>query len=79
MTSAPAAANRPRLSPRLRLLVAFLCALVLVDTMFFTALTPLLPYYKHLAGLSKAGAGIRPAPGYLRFQPSTPLTWGNTR
>ncbi len=26
--------------------------------MFFTALTPLLPYYKHLAGLSKAGAGI---------------------
>ena len=40
------------------MLVAFLCALVLVDTMFFTALTPLLPYYKHLAGLSKAGAGI---------------------
>ncbi len=58
MTSAPAAVTRPKLSPRLRLLVAFLCALVLVDTMFFTALTPLLPYYKHLAGLSKAGAGI---------------------
>jgi MFS family permease len=58
MTSAPPAVSRPRLSPRLRLLVAFLCALVLVDTMFFTALTPLLPYYKHLAGLSKAGAGI---------------------
>ena len=58
MTSAPPAVPRPKLSPRLRLLVAFLCALVLVDTMFFTALTPLLPYYKHLAGLSKAGAGI---------------------
>lgn len=40
------------------MLVVFLCALVLVDTMFFTALTPLLPYYKHLAGLSKTGAGI---------------------
>jgi MFS family permease len=58
MTGAPAAVTRPKLSPRLRLLVAFLCALVLVDTMFFTALTPLLPYYKHLAGLSKGGAGI---------------------
>jgi MFS family permease len=58
MTSAPPAVSRPKLSPRLRLLVAFLCAIVLVDTMFFTALTPLLPYYKHLAGLSKAGAGI---------------------
>ena len=58
MTSAPPAVPRPKLSPRLRLLVVFLCALVLVDTMFFTALTPLLPYYKHLAGLSKTGAGI---------------------
>jgi MFS family permease len=58
MTSAPPTASRPRLSPRLRVLVVFLCAVVLVDTMFFTALTPLLPYYKHLAGLSKAGAGI---------------------
>jgi MFS family permease len=58
MTSAPPAVTRPKLSPRLRVLVVFLCALVLVDTMFFTALTPLLPYYKHLAGLSKTGAGI---------------------
>ena len=58
MTSAPPAATRPRLSPRLRLLVVFLCALVLVDTVFFTALTPLLPYYKQLAGLSKTGAGV---------------------
>jgi MFS family permease len=34
------------------------CALVLVDTMFFTALTPLLPHYAHVAGLSKSGAGF---------------------
>jgi MFS family permease len=39
-------------------LLAFVCALVLVDTIFFTALTPLLPYYVHAAGLTKAGAGI---------------------
>jgi MFS family permease len=32
--------------------------LVLIDTMFFTALTPLLPHYVHAAGLTKAGAGI---------------------
>jgi MFS family permease len=36
----------------------FVCALVLVDTIFFTALTPLLPHYAHAARLSKAGAGI---------------------
>src|SRR5260221_11249925 len=47
-----------RLPPRVRVLLGFVCALVLVDTMFFTALTPLLPYYVHSAGLSKAGAGI---------------------
>lgn len=58
MTSAPPALTRPKLSPRLRLLLAFLCALVLVDTVFFTALTPLLPHYTQSAGLSKAGAGI---------------------
>jgi len=39
-------------------LLAFVCALVLVDTTFYTALTPLLPYYVHTAGLTKAGAGI---------------------
>jgi MFS family permease len=31
---------------------------VLVDTIFFTALTPLLPHYVHGLGLSKAQAGI---------------------
>jgi MFS family permease len=47
-----------RLTPRLRVLLAFVCALVLVDTVFFTALTPLLPHYTRMAGLSKAGAGF---------------------
>jgi MFS family permease len=42
----------------LRALLWFVCVLVLVDTMFFTALTPLLPHYAHAAGLSKAAAGI---------------------
>jgi RimJ/RimL family protein N-acetyltransferase/MFS family permease len=50
--------RQARLPPGVRGLLAFVCFLVLVDTMFFTALTPLLPYYVHTAGLSKAGAGI---------------------
>jgi len=49
---------RPRLSRPVFALLAFVCALVLVDTLFFTALTPLLPHYVHVAGLTKAGAGI---------------------
>jgi MFS family permease len=48
----------PRLTPAVRSLLGFVCALVLVDTMFFTALTPLLPHYAHVAGLSKSGAGF---------------------
>jgi MFS family permease len=48
----------PKLTPQLRALLGFACALVLVDTMFFTALTPLLPHYTQVAGLSKSGAGI---------------------
>jgi MFS family permease len=39
-------------------LLAFVCALVLVDTVFFTALTPLLPHYVRSVGLTKAGAGL---------------------
>jgi MFS family permease len=42
----------------MRALLIFVCALVLVDTIFFTALTPLLPHYVRTAGLSKAGAGL---------------------
>ena len=41
-----------------RALLLFVCVLVLVDTLFFTALTPLLPHYTHVAHLSKSGAGI---------------------
>jgi MFS family permease len=50
--------SRTPLSAPERRLLLFVCALVLVDTMFFTALTPLLPHYTRLAGLSKSGAGI---------------------
>ena len=50
--------RRLPLTRPLRALLLFVCVLVLVDTMFFTALTPLLPHYTHMAGLSKAGAGI---------------------
>jgi MFS family permease len=39
-------------------LLALVCALVGVDTVFFSALTPLLPHYAAAAGLSKAAAGI---------------------
>ena len=39
-------------------LLIYVCALVLVDTIFFTALTPLLPYYTHVAHLSESEAGI---------------------
>lgn len=49
---------RVRLAPPVRALLGFVCALVLADTIFFTALTPLLPHYTQVAGLSKPGAGI---------------------
>jgi MFS family permease len=39
-------------------LLIFVCALVFTDTVFYTALTPLLPHYAHAAHLSKAQAGI---------------------
>jgi MFS family permease len=48
----------PTLQPRVRVLLLFVCGLVLVDTIFFTALTPLLPHYAHVAHLTKAGAGL---------------------
>ena len=51
------AGDRSQGSSMLRL-VAFVSALVLVDTVFFTALTPLLPHYTREAGLTKAGAGV---------------------
>ena len=47
-----------RLTTPVRALLGFICVLVLTDTVFFTALTPLLPYYTHVAHLSKSEAGI---------------------
>src|SRR5208282_3428460 len=49
--AAPASTLPPGLLP-------LICAAVLVDTVFFTALTPLLPHYVHVLGLSKTGAGF---------------------
>jgi MFS family permease len=50
--------TQSRLDFPIRRLLALVCALVLVDTIFFSALTPLLPHYAKVAELSKAGAGI---------------------
>ncbi|HEX8006401.1 MAG TPA: MFS transporter [Trebonia sp.] len=47
-----------RLDPPLLRLLGFVCAIVLADTVFFSALTPLLPHYTRVAGLSKAEAGV---------------------
>ena len=47
-----------RLTTPVRALLGFVCALVLTDTVFFTALTPLLPHYVQEVGLTKAGAGL---------------------
>jgi MFS family permease len=52
------ARQQARLPRGVPALLGFVCALVLVDTVFFTALTPLLPHYVHAVGLTKAGAGI---------------------
>jgi MFS family permease len=52
------ARSRLRLDPPLLRLLGFVCAIVLVDTVFFSALTPLLPHYTRVAGLSKAAAGV---------------------
>jgi len=41
-----------------RRLLALVGAVVLVDTMFYAALTPLLPHYAQELGLSKSGAGV---------------------
>lgn len=50
--------SRLGLDPGLLRLLGFVCAIVLVDTVFFSALTPLLPHYTRAAGLSKAAAGV---------------------
>ncbi|HEX8053648.1 MAG TPA: MFS transporter, partial [Thermoleophilaceae bacterium] len=42
----------------MRRLLLLVCAIVLVDTMFYAAITPLLPHYSDELGLSKAEAGV---------------------
>ncbi|HEY7632417.1 MAG TPA: MFS transporter, partial [Thermoleophilaceae bacterium] len=42
----------------MRRLVIMVAAIVLVDTMFYAAIAPLLPYYSHKFDLSKSAAGI---------------------
>ena len=42
----------------MRRLVVLACAVVLVDTAFFAAITPLLPYYSDRLSLSKTAAGV---------------------
>jgi MFS family permease len=42
---------RPRLLP-------FVCVVVVVDTILYTALTPLLPHFEHAYGLSKGSVGV---------------------
>jgi MFS family permease len=58
LSAPPGRPPKVALSRRVRALLVFVCVLVMVDTVFFTALTPLLPHYVHAAGLSKAGAGL---------------------
>jgi predicted MFS family arabinose efflux permease len=42
----------------MRRLLVLVCAIVLVDTSFYAAITPLLPYYADHEHLTKTGAGI---------------------
>ena len=42
----------------MRRLVLLVSAVVLVDTMFYAAITPLLPELTRELGLAKAGAGV---------------------
>lgn len=49
---------RSRLTRPMQILLVYVCALVLVDTIFFSALTPLLPHYTRVAHLSKSAIGI---------------------
>lgn len=50
--------ERPAGADAVRRLLLLTGAIVFVDTMFFAALTPLLPHYVHTLHLSKASAGV---------------------
>ena len=52
------ARRKQGLPPRTRALLFYVSVLVLVELSFYTALTPLLPHYTQVAGLTKAGAGL---------------------
>ena len=58
----------------MRRLLFLTSAVVFVDTLFFAALTPLLPHYAHSLGLGKGGAGVLsaayPAGAFLGAIPS---------
>lgn len=54
----PGQGGRVRLPPHVARLVLLVSAVVGVDTIFYAALAPLLPYYQHSAGLTEAGAGV---------------------
>src|SRR5215210_1569204 len=42
----------------MRRLLVLACAIVFVDTTFYSAITPLLPHFEHEFGLSKSAAGV---------------------
>jgi MFS family permease len=42
----------------MRRLLPFVCVVVVVDTILYTALTPLLPHFEHTYDLSKSSAGV---------------------
>lgn len=48
----------PRASSRTTALIVFVCAVLFVDTIFVTALTPILPHYVHRFAMSKTLAGL---------------------
>jgi MFS family permease len=57
LSSTPTPAT-PDTEPRLRRLVLLAGAILIVDTMFFAAITPLLPEYSERLSLSKSAAGV---------------------
>src|SRR5207248_2528521 len=54
----PQPSSADRQSSPVRRLLLLTSAVVFVDTLFFVALTPLLPHYAHALHLGKTGAGV---------------------